>query len=72
MSGKVVSVNTVLEDIDRLDPDDQQYVKEIIHRRLIDAQRVSISRRAKLAKAGFHKNKCRSGTANDLLADLNE
>ncbi|MCX6685129.1 MAG: hypothetical protein NTV10_00515 [Methanoregula sp.] len=51
--------------------EDQQYLQEIIHRRLIDAKRSALVRRAKQAKGSVRKNQCRSGTAKDLLADLN-
>ena len=61
----------VLEYVEKLDIEDQQYLQEIIHRRLIDAKRMAIVSRAKQAKANVQKNKSRSGTAKDLLADLN-
>jgi hypothetical protein len=71
MVTEAVSLNTVLEYVDKLDIEDQQYLQEIIHRRLIDAKRTAIARKAKQAKASVRKHKSRSGTAKDLLADLN-
>ncbi len=71
MSGEVVSLNTILEEVDKLDIEDQQYLQEIIHHRLIDAKRSALSHRARQAKGNVRKNQCRSGTAKDLLADLN-
>lgn len=71
MGTEAVSLNTVLEYVDKLDIEDQQYLQEIIHRRLIDAKRTAITSRAKQAKANVQKHKSRSGTAKDLLADLN-
>jgi hypothetical protein len=71
MGSEAVSLNTVLEYVDKLDIEDQQYLQEIIHRRLIDAKRTAIVHRAKQAKTTVKKNTCRSGTAKDLLADLN-
>lgn len=71
MGSEAVSLNTVLEYVDKLDIEDQQYLQEIIHRRLIDAKRSTIVRRTKQAKENVRKNQCRSGTAKDLLADLN-
>ena len=71
MGTEAVSLNTVLEYVDQLDIEDQQYLQEIIHRRLIDAKRTTIVSRAKQAKANVQKHKSRSGTAKDLLADLN-
>ncbi|MFA5268269.1 MAG: hypothetical protein WC379_09870 [Methanoregula sp.] len=71
MGSEAVSLNTVLEYVDKLDIEDQQYIQEIIQRRLIDAKRAAIALRAKDAKDNVRKNKSRCGTAKDLLADLN-
>jgi hypothetical protein len=65
------SLNTVLEYVDELDIEDQQYVQEIIRSRLIEKRRSAIVLRAKQAKTACKKNQSRSGTAKDLLADLN-
>jgi hypothetical protein len=51
--------------------EDQQYLQEIIHRRLVDAKRTAIVSRAKQAKTNVRKHNSRNGTAKDLLADLN-
>ena len=71
MGSEALSLNTVLEYVDKLDLEDQQYLQEIIHRRLIDAKRAALVRRAKQARGNVRKNRCRKGSANDLLADLN-
>jgi hypothetical protein len=71
MGTEVVSLNTVLEYIDKFDIEDQQYLQEIIRRRLIEKKRSGIVRRARQAKAGVRKKLCKSGTADNLLADLN-
>jgi SH3-like domain-containing protein len=71
MGTEAVSLNTVLEYVDKLDIEDQQYLQEIIHRRLLDAKRTAIVSRAKQAKANVRKHTSRSGTVKDLLADLN-
>ena len=71
MGTEAVSLNTVLEYVDKLDIEDQQYIQEIIHRRLIDAKRSAIVSRAKHAKASMKKHTSRSGTSKDLLEGLN-
>lgn len=71
MGSEAVSLNTILGYVDKLDIEDQQYLQEIIHRRLIDAKRSAIVSRAKQAKGNVRKHMSRSGTAKDLLADLN-
>jgi hypothetical protein len=70
MGTEAVSLNTVLEYVDKLDIEDQQYVQEIIRRRLLDAKRTAIVSRAKQAKTNVRKNISWCGTAKDLLADL--
>jgi hypothetical protein len=70
IGSEAVSLNMVLEYVDKLDIEDQQYIQEIIQRRLIDAKRSAIVLRAKDAKDSLRKNKSRSGTAKGLLADL--
>jgi hypothetical protein len=71
MGTEAVSINTVLEYVDKLDIEDQQYLQEIIPRQLLDAKRTAIVSRAKQAKTNVQKHASRSGTAKDLLADLN-
>lgn len=69
MGSKSVSLNTLLEYVDKLDIGDQQYLQEILQRRLVEKKRSTIARRAKQTKT--HLTKSRKGTAQDLLADLN-
>ena len=71
MGTEAVSLNTILENVDKLDIEDQQYIQEIIRRRLIEKKRSALVHRAKQAKTSARKNQSRSGTAKDLLADLN-
>ena len=71
MGSKAVSLNAVLEYIDKLDLEDQQYLQEIIKRRLTDAKRSALVCRAKQARVNVRKNQCSIGSVKDLLADLN-
>jgi mRNA-degrading endonuclease RelE of RelBE toxin-antitoxin system len=71
MSIKAVSINTVLEYVDKLDSDDQQYLSELLHKRLIDSKRAAIAKRARQARENVRKGRYKSGSAQDLLADLN-
>ena len=72
MQDEVVSLNTVLEYIDRLDIEDQQYLQEVIHRRIIDARRNRIVHRAQEARVNEREGRCKSGSVKELLADLND
>ena len=71
MSSKAVSINTVLEYVDKLDSDDQQYLSELLHKRLIDSKRAAIAKRARQGKENERKGRCKTGSVKDLLADLN-
>lgn len=71
MTGKAVSLNTALEYIDQLGIEDQQSLQEVIHRRITGSKRAALVRRSKQAKDNERKGRCRTGTAPDLLADLN-
>jgi hypothetical protein len=71
MSSKAVSINTVLEYVDKLDSDDQEYLSELLKKRLIDSKRAEIAKREAQAKENVRKGRYKSGSAQDLLADLN-
>lgn len=71
MEAKARSLNAVLEEVSKLDIEDQQYIQEIISRRLADRRRSEIAQRAQEAKEHATTGKARRGTAHDLLADLN-
>jgi hypothetical protein len=71
MSSKAVSINTVPGYVDKLDSDDQQYLSELLHKRLIDSKRAAIEARAKQARENVRKGRCKSGSAKDLRSDLN-
>lgn len=72
MGSDPVSLNPVLDNVDKLDLEDQQYLQEIICRRLTDAKRAALVRRAKQARGNVRKNQCRIGSAHDLLANLDD
>ena len=64
MGSEAVSLNTVLEYVDKLDIEDQQYVREIIRSRLIEKKRSAIvpgqnrqKQHAKKTRAGAGRQK---------------
>jgi hypothetical protein len=71
MSSKAVAINTVPGYVDKLDSDDQQYLSDLLHKRLIDSKRAAIGTRAKQARENVRKGRCKSGSAKDLRSDLN-
>ena len=72
MSSKAVSINTILEYVEKLDTDDQEYLSEVLKKRLIESKRTAIAKRATQAKENVRKGRCKTGSANDLLADLHD
>jgi len=71
MSSKTVSINTIPGYVEKLDSDDQQYLSDLLHKRLIDSKRAAIGTRAKQARENERKGRCKSGSAQDLRSDLN-
>jgi len=57
MAGKTVSLNTVLEYVDKPDIEDQQYPIEVIRHRVTDVKRSALARRAKQARVNMQE-KC--------------
>ena len=71
MSSKALSINTVPGYVDKLDSDDQQYLSELLHKRLIDSKRKALAKRTTQAEENVRKGRCTTGSANDLRSDLN-
>jgi len=67
-----VTINKVLEEIDQLDIDDQNYIHNILSCRLIDAERSLIAKRAQEAEENYSRGQVRSGSVNDLMSELND
>ena len=65
-----VTVNKVLEEIDQLDIEDRNYIHQILSRRLIDAERSRIAKRAREAEKNYSQGHVRSGSIKDLLSEL--
>jgi len=70
MSSGAVSINTIPGYVAKLDSDDQEYLPELLKKRLIDSKRAAIAKRAMQVKEHVRKGRCRTGSANDLLADI--
>jgi hypothetical protein len=72
MGTGTITLNSVLESVACLDLEDQQYLQDVIRRRLVEAKRTALAKRAAEARTAAKKKRTRSGTAHDLLADLND
>jgi len=67
-----VTVNKVLEEIDQLDIEDRNYIHQILSRRLIDAERSRIAKRAREAEKNYSQGRVHAGSVHDLLSELND
>ncbi len=65
------AINSILNEIECLNEDDKDYLREIIYKQLVEYKRESILHRAKEAEANYSVNKVKKGSADDLLEDLN-
>lgn len=71
MGGRLNSLNKVLENIEKLNIDDQTYISEILSKRLIELRRSEIARRAREAERAYRQGKTKKGSFKDLWKDLN-
>lgn len=67
---KHITLNKVIDEFNELPMKEKEYAIEIINKRLIEERRTAICKRAKEAKANYKKRKTKSGSAKDLLKDL--
>ncbi len=51
---------------------DQEYVVDILSKRLIESRRAEISTRVKEAMGAYKEGKVKSGSLDDLWKDLND
>ena len=72
MKSGTVTINDVLEEVEHLDINDQEYVVDILSKRLIESRRAEISTRVKEAMGAYKEGKVKSGSLDDLWKDLND
>ena len=59
-----------LDVIDRLPPDDQEAIIEIVRRRIVDRRRREIASNAQTALLAFREGRASYGTVDDLRKEL--
>ncbi|HNS01895.1 MAG TPA: hypothetical protein PKM78_05870 [Anaerolineae bacterium] len=64
------SFDAALELIDRLPPDDQEAIIEIVRKRIIDHRRGEIADNAQATLQAFREGRASYGTADDLRREL--
>jgi len=67
----IQNINKVLEKIKKLDIEDQEYISDILNKRIIESKRLAIAQSAKEIMHDYKTGKCKSGNINDLWNDLN-
>ena len=69
---KTKNINNVLEGIKKLDIEEQEYISQILSKRVIELKRFAISKRAQEAESNYKEGKVKKGSFNDIWADLND
>jgi hypothetical protein len=62
--------DAALDVIDRLPPDDQEAIIEIVHRRLIERRRREIAHNAQATLQAFREGRASQGTVDDLRREM--
>ncbi len=62
--------DAALDVIDRLPPDDQEAILEIVHRRLIERRRSEIAHNAQATLQAFREGRASYGTVDDLRREM--
>ena len=60
----------VLEAVDRLSPEEQETLMEIVHRRLAEQNRKRLVAEVQEARAEFAEGRCRPATADEIMAEI--
>jgi len=63
----VSNINTILQEIATLPPEDQVYVSEILEKRIQDIKREQLIIRAEEAEVNYRRKKVKKGDAEDLI-----
>lgn len=64
------SFQEIIESIERLSIDEQEYLFELIKKRRIEKRRLEIAANAKAVLNSLKKGTAKQGTVDDLIADL--
>lgn len=62
----------LIESIENLSVEDQDYLFDLIHKRRIEQRRSEIANNAKAILTDLQQGKAKIGTVNDLITDLDK
>jgi len=72
MINKMVTLDKVLQETERLEFDDREFLLNILSKRQIELRRIEISKRVKEALKAYKEGNVKSGNLDDLWKDLND
>jgi hypothetical protein len=68
----MVKLNDVLNEIEQLSLEDQEYLLEVISKRIIESKRHYLLERSKQAEEAYKNGEVFGGTSKELLEFLND
>ena len=66
----IISFQEIIDSVEKLSPDDQDYLFEIIKKRRIEKRRLEIAANAKATLDSLKQGTAKKGSVDDLIADL--
>lgn len=68
----MVTLDKVLQETERLEFDDREFLLTILSKRQIELRRIEISKRVKEALKAYKEGNVKSGNLDELWKDLND
>jgi len=72
MSGQIVAFHEVLDMVESLPEDQQEYLVDIVRRRLNEHGRQMIAERIKEAREEYARGEVKTGSVDDLMREILE
>ncbi|VXD23311.1 conserved hypothetical protein [Planktothrix serta PCC 8927] len=66
----IISFQEIIDSVEKLSLDDQDYLFELIKKRRIEKRRLEIAANAKATLESLKKGTAKKGSVDDLIADL--
>lgn len=66
----IISFQEIIDSVEKLSLDDQDYLFELIKRRRIEKRRLEIAANAKATLESLKQGTAKKGTVDDFIADL--
>ncbi|MBU1262598.1 hypothetical protein KKG61_02750 [bacterium] len=66
----IMTFNEVLESADKLSLDEQEILREALHRRLIEHRRAELAKEIQDAQQEYKEGGCQSATPSELMKEI--